>query len=350
MKFELTEDQTLLRDSTRDFLATELPLEKTRRIMEHDPRGFEAASWRRFGEMGYLGLLVPASADGQALGPIELAVVAEEMGRACAPGPFLDVTLAAWLLAASGKAERLLADVAKGEAVVVLARADSPFAGTARPAARLEGGRVRGAKWFVPFASSADALLVATPEGLALVDGPFDVEATPTIDPAQRFARVTLDHPAELVGPPTLLDSVDRVAAVGAGAMLLGVMARSLEITLEYVKTRRAFGRPIGSFQSLQHRAAEMLVRVESTRSAVYRAAWCLANDDPETDLACAAAKAYAGEAGRAVSGESIQMHGGIGFTWELDVHFYFKRAKTLEQFYGSTESQLARALSASGF
>jgi alkylation response protein AidB-like acyl-CoA dehydrogenase len=126
-------------------------------------------------------------------------------------------------------------------------------------------------------------------------------------------------------------------------------MAKLLETTLEYVQTRRAFNRPIGAFQALQHRLADMLLRVESTRSAVYRAAWAVATGDAEAALACAAAKAYAGESSRLVCGEAIQMHGGIGFTWELDVHIFFKRAKTLEQHYGATEAQLERALAAAG-
>jgi alkylation response protein AidB-like acyl-CoA dehydrogenase len=148
----------------------------------------------------------------------------------------------------------------------------------------------------------------------------------------------------------TLLDPIDRLGAVGAAATLLGIMQRCLEMTLAYVNTRATFGKPIGAFQALQHRLANMLLRVESTRSAVYRAAWCVDAGDPDAALACATAKAWAGEASRLVCGETIQMHGGIGFTWELDVHFYFKRAKTLEQFYGSTEEQLERAIGAAGF
>jgi alkylation response protein AidB-like acyl-CoA dehydrogenase len=132
--------------------------------------------------------------------------------------------------------------------------------------------------------------------------------------------------------------------------MLLGVMSRMLETTLEYVQTRATFGRPIGSFQSLQHRLADMLLRTESSRSAVYRAAWCVQTGSADAPLACAAAKAYAGDAARLVCGEAIQMHGGIGFTWELDVHVYFKRAKTLEQHYGSTAAQLGAALAAAGY
>src|SRR5205823_6074316 len=253
VKFELSDDQALLRSSTRDFLARACPFEASRRTMEHDSRGYDSALWQGLAEMGYLGLTVPARAGGQGLGTVELAIVLEAVGRGCLPGPYLDVVLAATLLAAP-------------------------------------------------------------------------------------------------VGPPGLLERVDLVAAVGAGAMLLGIMARLLEMTIAHVQTRQAFRRPIGAFQVLQHRLADMLLKTESTRSAVYRAAWCLDTSDADAALACAAAKAYAGDASRLVCGEAIQMHGGIGFTWELDLHFYFKRAKTLEQHYGSTESQLERALAAAGY
>ncbi|HZP43513.1 MAG TPA: acyl-CoA dehydrogenase family protein [Candidatus Binatia bacterium] len=349
MKFDLSEDQELLRRSTRDLLDREWPLEKSRRLMEHEPRGWDRGAWRQLAEMGYLGLLAPPSAGGQGLGPIELAIVCEEVGRAALPGPYLDAVLAAALLEAAGGHDALLADVVGGRRLAVIARDDAPFSGEPRAVTRFADGRVQGRKYFVPFAASADVLLVATPDGVALAEGPFAATALPTIDLAQRFAEVPLDHPAAFLGPATLLERVDRLAAVGAAAELLGIMARLLDATVGYVQTRQAFGRPIGSFQALQHRLADMLLRTESTRSAVYRAAWCLATDDAEAPLACAAAKAYAGDAARAVAGEAIQMHGGIGFTWELDVHVFFKRAKTLEQHYGATETQLARALAAAG-
>jgi alkylation response protein AidB-like acyl-CoA dehydrogenase len=172
----------------------------------------------------------------------------------------------------------------------------------------------------------------------------------PTFDLSQRFGAVTFDHPAARLDGADVVERADRLAAVGAGAMLLGIMGRLLETTVAYVQTRQAFRKPIGAFQALQHRLADMLLRVESTRSAVYRAAWCVDTADADAPLACAAAKAYAGDASRLVCGEAIQMHGGIGFTWELDVHWYFKRAKTLEQHYGSTEAQLERALAAAGY
>ena len=350
MKFELSEDQALLRQSTRDFLSSEWPAERARKVMEHEPRGYEPADWQRLAEMGYLGLVLPASVGGQGLGAIELAIVLEEAGRACMPGPYLDAVLAAATLAAAGGQEELLADISAGKRLVTLAREDAPFRGSKLTPTRCEGGRVRGTKYFVPFAAQADALLVVAPDTLCLVHKPFKAVALPTIDPAQRFAEVTFDHAATAIGPASRLERVDRLAAVGASAMLLGVMSRAMEMTLEYVQTRQAFKRPIGSFQALQHRLADMLLKSESTRSAVYRAAWCFDTDNTDAPVACAAAKAYAGDAARLVCGESIQMHGGIGFTWELDLHFYFKRAKTLEQFYGSTEVQLEQALAAAGF
>jgi len=350
MKFELSEDQALLRQSTRDFLSSEWPLERARKVMEHEPRGYEPADWQRFAEMGYLGLILPPNAGGQGLGAIELAIVLEEVGRACMPGPYLDVVLAAAVLVAAGGHDALLKDIGAGKKLVTVAREDAPFRSGKATATRFEGGRVGGTKYFVPFAAQVDALIVATPDQLCLVQKPFAAIEMPTIDPAQRFAEVKLDNPATAIGSTSLLAAIDRLAAVGASAMLLGLMSRALEMTLEYTQTRQTFKRPIGSFQALQHRLADMLLKTESTRSAVYRAAWCHATGDSDAPLACAAAKAYAGDAARLVCGEAIQMHGGIGFTWELDLHFYFKRAKTLEQFYGSTEVQLEQALTAAGF
>jgi alkylation response protein AidB-like acyl-CoA dehydrogenase len=324
-------------------------MERCRVLMESE-RGYEAGDWAQLAEMGYLGLTAPEKVGGQGLGAIELAIVCEEVGRHCVPGPFLDAVLAASVLGAAGGQEALLREIVAGTKLVVLAREDAAFLGTSAPATRLEGGKVRGTKHFVPFASQANALVVTTVDGPCLVQGPFDVTRVETIDPAQRFASVQLDHPATSLGDATSLERVDQLVAIAAAAELLGLMTRCLDMTVQYSQTREAFRRPIGAFQALQHRMADMLLRTESTRSAVYRAAWCWDTRASETPLASAAAKAYAGDAARLVCGESIQMHGGIGFTWEVDLHFFFKRAKTLELLYGSTETQLERALAAAGF
>ena len=349
MRFDLSEDQELLRRSTRDLLAGEYPVEKTRIAMEGDPQGYDAGLWRQLAEMGYVGLTLPERAGGQGLGAVELAVVCEEMGRVCLPGPYLDVVLAAGLVAEAGGHDDLVRAVVAGTKLVTIASHDGVFKGTKKTPVRLEGSRVRGTKHFVAFAAAADALVVETPDGVALVEKPFTVIAEPTLDQSQRFGSVTLDHAAARLGPPELFARTDRVAAVGAAATMLGLMSACLERTLEYVQTREAFRRPIGAFQALQHRMADMLLRTEATRSAVYRAAWCLDTGAPDAALACAAAKAYAGDSARLVCGEAIQLHGGIGFTWELDLHLFFKRAKTLEQFYGSTETQITKALAAAG-
>ena len=300
--------------------------------------------------MGYLGLHLPEAVGGQGLGMIELAIVLEEMGRACAPGPYLDVVLAATLLDEAGGRQRLVSDVTAG-------RNDRrPSLATTRRM-RVTPGRRRAmpmgacAAPSISCRSQPTPTLCSSPPRRASRSPrrPFATTPLQTLDPAQRFSRVEFDHAAELVAEPSILARLDPLMATAAAAMLLGVMSRAFEITLDYVKTRQAFGRPIGSFQALQHRLAEMLLRVESTRSAVYRAAWSIDNAEADAALAAASAKAYAGDASRLVCGESIQMHGGIGFTWELDLHFFFKRAKTLEGHYGSTEVQLERALSAAG-
>jgi alkylation response protein AidB-like acyl-CoA dehydrogenase len=349
VRFELTEDQHLLRTSTRDFLAGAYPMERCRVLMESE-RGYDADDWAQLAEMGYLGLTAPDGAGGQGLGAIELAVVCEEIGRHCVPGPFLDAALTAFALGAAGGQDALLKEVVAGTKLAVLARENGAFLGAAAPATRVDGGRMRGAKHFVPFAAQAHALVVTTADGLWLVQGPFDVTRVETIDPAQRFASVRLDHAATRLGDAASLERLDQLAAIAAAAELLGLMTRCLDATVQYSQTREAFRRPIGAFQALQHRMADMLLKAESTRSAVYRAAWCWDTRAPETPLASAAAKAYAGDAARLVCGESIQMHGGIGFTWEVDLHFFFKRAKTLELLYGSTETQLERALAAAAF
>ena len=201
MKFDLSEDQALLQSSTRDFFAKAFPLEKTRRVMEHEPLGFEKPAWRQIAEMGYPGLLVPEAQGGQGLGPIELAIVSEEAGRACLPGPLFDVQLAAATLAAAGKQDTLLQAICAGDKIATIAWRNSPYAGEAKQTTHFAHDRVKGPKYFVPFAAAADALLVTTSEGIALVEGPFEVTPLPTIDLAQRFGEVALDHKATLIGP-----------------------------------------------------------------------------------------------------------------------------------------------------
>ena len=203
MRFELSDDQQLLRSSTRDFFTKAAPLEQSRRVMEHEPRGFEAPQWRQLAEMGYVGLVVP----GELRRPGARRRRARRRRRGGRPRlPAGSVARRACsraaLLAAAGGQDELLAPGVRGhKAGHDRARTTRRSRAAAEPAARFESGRVRGTKYFVPFAAAADALCVVTPEGVALVSGPFDVTPTPTIDLAQRFATVTLDHAATVDRP-----------------------------------------------------------------------------------------------------------------------------------------------------
>jgi alkylation response protein AidB-like acyl-CoA dehydrogenase len=359
VKFDLSEDQQLLRSSTVELLAAESPIAVSRQISEMPGEGFSRAHWRKLAELGYLGLVASEEAGGQGMGAVELAIVCEEMGKVCFAGPYLDVVLAARVLeAAAGgagggsaaaspglkAAERWLDAIVRGEAIVVLATADRVWPSD-RADVAFAGGRVTGTKHFVPFAASADALLVSTPAGLVLAEGPFRTEPMETVDEATRFARVVLDNPAEKIGDVALLDGVSTLAEIGSAADALGVCQWALEASLRYASERRTFGKPIGAYQVLQHRMADMLVRTESSRAAVYRAAWYVAAGAPEAALAAASAKAYAVESATRVTRDTVQIHGGNGFTWEFDVHRYLKRAMTLEQHYGRMDEVLERAL-----
>ena len=358
MQFALDEDRALLARSTRELLEKEAPLATNRQIMESEPAGYSKALFRQLGELGYPSLLLSEAEGG--LGPIAFAAVLQEMGRVALPGPFLDLALAIQVLAGSANdaAKKWLARAAAGEALVVVARGESLVTGDAgAPATTFANGRVSGVKRFVPFGAQADALLAETTAGVVLVERPaggWNAKALPTIDHAQRFAEIALDGPGALLcegqAACRAMGDVDRLGALGASAFLLGLMERALEITLAYTMERQAFGAPIASFQALQHRAADMVLQVESARASLYRAAFACEASASDAGYLVAVAKAWAGPAARLVCGEAVQMHGGVGFTWEYDPHVYLKRVKTLEQFYGSTRAQLEHALQARGW
>jgi hypothetical protein len=311
--------------------------------MEHD----RAASRRRvaqIAEMGYPGLLVPEAQGGQGLGPIELAVVCEEAGRACLPGPLFDVQLAAATLAAAGGQDALLArDRGRREdrhdRVAELAVRRGSQADDA-----LRARRVKGRKYFVPFARAADALLVTTAEGIALVEGPFDVTPLDTIDLAQRFGEVALDHPATLIGSTSAPRADRSPRRGGRGATLLGVMAdRSRSRSATCRRARPSSGRSARSRRSST--AWPTCCSAPSRRARPSTGGLVPRRERPENGARVRDGEGLRGRRARLVCAETIQMHGGIGFTWELDVHFYFKRAKTYEMHYGSTEGAARRVL-----
>jgi alkylation response protein AidB-like acyl-CoA dehydrogenase len=355
MQFDLDEERALLKASTRELLEKESPLADARAVMEETPEGYSKALYAQLGELGYPGLLLPEKEGG--MGALAFAAVLHEMGRVAFPGPFLELVVAARALAAcSGQdAASWRSRAAAGASLVVIARSESAAsADPAPPKTRLSDGRARGTKSFVPFGAHADALLVETADGLALVQRPgsgWSATPLPTIDHAQRFAEIALDDPAALLADAdeaaVILADAARYGALGASAILLGLMERSMELGVAYTMEREAFGAPIATFQGLQHRAADMLIATESTRSAVYRAAWACEHAKEDAGYLVSVAKAWAGPAARKVCGESLQFHGGVGFTWEYDPHIYLKRVKTLELFHGSTRSQVEAALEA---
>jgi alkylation response protein AidB-like acyl-CoA dehydrogenase len=363
MDFGFSEEQEMLRSSARDFLAKECPMTYVRQMMEDD-RGFRDEQWRKMAELGWMGLVLPEEHGGAGLTFVDLIVVLEEMGRVVLPGPFFStVVLGGVALAEGGSAaqkQELLPRLAAGELRATLAQLE-PNArwdadGITLEAAPAGGGwRLSGTKLFVPDAHTADLLVVAGrapgsrgPEGVSLflVDaGAPGVAVTllKTMDQTRKLCEVVLRDvavaPERAVGSPgegwRLLERIVDRGKVGLCAEMCGGAQKVLEMSVEYAKVREQFGRPIGSFQAIQHKCANMLVEVESSKSATYYAAWAVANDVPEAPLAAAMAKAYCSDAYRHTAGEGIQIHGGIGFTWEHDMHLYFKRAKSSEVTFG---------------
>jgi len=359
MDFGFSEEQEMLRKSARDFLAKESPMTYVRQMME-DERGFRDEQWQQMAGLGWMGLILPEEHGGAGLDFVDLIVVLEEMGRVVLPGPFFStVVLGGVALLEGGSAvqkKELLPKLAAGKLRVTLAQLEPSarwdaegIALEARPAGG--GYKLSGTKLFVPDAHTADLLIVAGRApgstgadgvSLFLVDAKAPGVSTTllkTMDQTRKLCEVALRDvsvPAERVLGPAgqgwkLLERVTDRGKVGLCAEMCGGAQKVLEMSVDYAKVREQFGRPIGSFQAIQHKCANMLVEVESSKSATYYAAWAVANDVPEGPLAAAMAKAYCSDAYRHTAGEGIQIHGGIGFTWEHDMHIYFKRAKSSE-------------------
>ena len=363
MDFGFSEEQEMLRSSARDFLAKEAPMTYVRKMMD-DEVGFTAELWKKMADLGWMGLILPEQYGGSGLDFVDLIVVLEEMGRVVLPGPFFStVVLGGVALLDGGSAalkDALLPKLASGELRVTLAQLEPSGRWDAdgiQLAARADGGGfvLSGTKLFVPDAHTADHMVVAGrapgstgTDGISLflVDAKAPGITTTqlkTMDQTRKLGEVVLKDvrvPADRVLGPVgqgwaLLDRVIDRGKVGLCAEMCGGAQRVLEMSVDYAKVREQFGKPIGSFQAIQHKCANMLVEVESSKSVTYYAAWAVANGVAEAPLAAAMAKAYCSDAYRHVSGEGIQIHGGIGFTWEHDMHIYFKRAKSSEVTFG---------------
>ena len=343
MQFGLNESQVILRDSAREFFAGECPPATVRRLIETDA-AHDRAVWSQLAAQGYTGVNFDEAYGGVGLGLVELVLLMEEAGRVLLPGPlFSTVALAGAVIDACGSDEqkrRLLTPICRGEACATLALLES--AASWDPAAvRMSGsgGHLSGVKLFVTDAAEALVLVVVTCDGVHVVDTSgtgVRIEAMAGIDPTRRVYAVTFENTStEPLGHPDRLRHGLDVATTALVAEMVGGMQRTLDLTIEYAKTRKQFGKPIGSFQAVQHQCADMYLETESARSAAYYAAWALQERAPDAATAVAIAKLYASDAARAVGNRGIQVHGGMGFTWESDLHLYYRRAKASETMLG---------------
>ena len=351
MRLGYSEDQEELRRFVRQFLEEKSPESAVRELMESEA-GYDEAVWRQMAEqMGLQGIAIEERHGGGGFTYRELVLVLEEMGRAllCAPY-FSTVVLAAGALTRSGDeaaCEELLPAIAAGDCIATLAFEEDGGATGAVAIADGEGWRLRGEKSYVLDGHSADVVLVAarSPKGLGLFRCSGDArglerEPLPTLDLTRKQARLTFDGtPAVAVGGPgngaAVLDGVLQLAAVALAAEQVGGAQRCLDMAVAYAKERMQFGRPIGSFQAIKHRCADLLLDTETARSAAYYGAWCAATGDDDLPVAAAMAKAHCSDTYFRAAAENIQIHAGIGFTWEHPAHLYFKRAKSSQLMFG---------------
>jgi alkylation response protein AidB-like acyl-CoA dehydrogenase len=352
--FDLTDEQQAIKATAHDFLAARFKSERIREIAASED-GFDAAAWQEMAELGWAGLAFPEQWGGQGLGIVDLAVLFEEMGYALAPSPLLSNTVVGLALTMCGsddQRERYLRPLASGErrGVPALWDAGAPVElGNFTMAAEAEGDGIvlNGEKVLVMDAASADFFLVATSDGRRhLVEADAEgvaISPEESIDLTRRLSSVRFEGvrvAAEDSLPgtgPEYFDVLHRVC-VAVAAESTGVAQRALEMAVEYAKDRQQFGRPIGAYQAVSHRCAQMLLETENSRSAVYGAAWA-ADAEPESlPLAASMAKAYASDAGWRVPDASIQVHGGIGFTWEHDLHFFLKRGRANAAIFGDAK------------
>jgi alkylation response protein AidB-like acyl-CoA dehydrogenase len=359
--FGFNEEQEMLRQSARALLEKECPSTVVRRMME-DPRGFDPALWRRMAELGWLGLVIPEKYGGGGLSYVDLVLVMEEMGRVVLPSPFIWTVMFAEAIKRAGNDKQkssLLPKIASGEVIATVAYLEPSAVWSANGitmTARAEGGGyvLDGTKLFVNDGHIVDCFLVAARTGgtgnqgvtlFALESKRSGIAVTQltTMDQTRKLTEVKFTgvkaDAADVVGEVgsgwvVLSAVVDRGKVMLAGEMMGGAQ-KVLEMTVDYAKVRVQFGRPIGGFQAVQHKCANMMIDVEGAKSAAYYASWAVSNEAAEAPLAAALAKAAASDAFRRVSADGIQLHGGIGFTWDHDMHLYFKRAKSSEFTFG---------------
>jgi alkylation response protein AidB-like acyl-CoA dehydrogenase len=345
MNFDFTDDQRAIKRTAREFLEARYKMELVRELAG-DERGFTDEQWRALADLGWPGVIVPEEHGGLGLGAVELIVIEEELGYALAPSPLLSSIAAALLIDAAGSAaqrEQWLGRLASGEARGTVAVWDegggwAPDASTARP----DGDTLTAVKIAVPDAGTADVVVVGGADGrhFLVETGGNGVQISPqdALDTTRRLYRVSLEGAAAEPLPAEDPERVTHAYATIAAALAaenVGVAQRAMEMAVEYAKDRKQFDRPIGAYQAVSHRCAQMLLEVEGARALTYGAAWALDHDPATAVRAASMAKAYAGDAGFRVAASALQVHGGIGFTWEHDLHFFLKRAKANAHAFG---------------
>jgi len=365
MDFELGEEQVMLKTSARDFLENECPKKLVRDMIE-DEMGYSPELWKKMAELGWQGLVFPEKYGGSDMSFLDLSVLLEEMGRALVPGPFVPtVVLAGRAISAAGSEEQkqeFLPGIAGGDTIMTLALTEassgieaSDVTVKATPAG--DNFTINGTKLFVPDAHVADYIICVTrtrdstnkEDGvtLFLVDARTDginIEVLKTMT-GEKLCEVVFNNVTvpgknmlgELHKGWPVVQRVLQEATVAECAWMAGGARWVLETTIDYAKERIQFGVPIGSFQAIQHKCADMAVEVEGATSLVYYAAWAMSENDPGAPMATHVAKAWCSDIYKHVTFDGVQIHGGIGFTWDHDMHLYLKRAKTAEVAYGDS-------------
>ncbi len=364
MDLGLDEQQELLKNFARDFLEKECP-ESLVREMEEDEQGYSPDLWKKMAAQGWMGLTIPEDQGGAGLTLCELVVLLEEFGRALVPGPFIStVVLGAVPIMEAGTDEQkaqYLPKIAAGETIMTMALTEPSAKWTADGVtleARKDGSDyvLNGTKLFVPDAHVTDQMIVAGRTGgkgedgvtLFIVDSKSDgikFEQLKTIA-ADKQSEVVFENvkvpAANVLGAEgkgwAIVDKVSKVATVAACAYLVGLSQMDFDTTLNYAKERVQFGRPIGSFQAIQHKLADAIIDVDGSRFITYKAAWSLTEGEDDADLMISMAKAWASDASRRVVAHGQQIHGGIGFTKEYKIQLYFRRQKWMELMWGDAD------------
>jgi alkylation response protein AidB-like acyl-CoA dehydrogenase len=343
MQFGLSESQQILKDTARKFFAGESPIAAVRKSMETES-AYDATLWTKLAEQGFTGIIAPEEFGGMGLGKVELILLMEEAGYALLPGPFFStVALAGSVMNACASPEqkkKYLGGIAAGKARSTVALVESPGSwDTGSWKINASGGKLTGTKLFVTDAAAADFIVVVARDAVFVVEAKapgLNIEPMKGMDLARKIYSVEFKNtPAEMLGNPGGLAGALNVATAALCAEMTGGMQRALELTVAYAKTRKQFGKPIGIFQAVQHLCADMYLETESSRSATYYAAWALEENAPDAAVSVSVAKMYASDAARNVGNRGIQVHGGMGFTWENDIHLYYRRAKASETMLG---------------